>query len=63
MIFITDPKCATLFYFASTLQNPKNFYRAEDSRLGKEFLDLINIFKVNCDDVNLTPSLLKKIKK
>ena len=28
MIFITDPKCATLFYFASTLQNPKNFYRA-----------------------------------
>ena len=28
MIFITDPKCATLFYFVLTLQNPKNFYRA-----------------------------------
>lgn len=35
----------------------------EDSRLGKEFLDLINIKKVDCDDVTLNPSLLKKIKK
>lgn len=45
--------------------NKKTPYQCvlEDSRLGKEFLDLINIFKVNCDDVNLTPSLLKKIKK
>lgn len=35
----------------------------EDYRLGKEFLDLIEINKVNCDDVILNPSLLKKIKK
>ena len=35
----------------------------EDSRLGKEFLDLIGINKVECDDVILNPSLLKKIKK
>ncbi len=34
-----------------------------DSRFGKEFLDLINIKMVNCDDVTLNPSLLKKIKK
>ena len=32
-------------------------------RLGKEFLDIINISKVNGDDVTLNPSLLKKIKK
>lgn len=44
--------------------NKKTPYQCvlEDSRLGKEFLDLINISKVNCDDVNLSPSLLKKIK-
>ena len=35
----------------------------EDTRLGKEFLDLIGINKVDCDDVVLNPSLLKKIKK
>lgn len=35
----------------------------EDPRLGKEFLDLIGINKVECDDVTLNPSLLKKIKK
>lgn len=34
----------------------------EDSRLGKEFLDLIEINKVECDDVTLNPSLLRKIK-
>lgn len=34
-----------------------------DSRLGQEFLDIINISKVNGDDVILNPSLLKKIKK
>ena len=35
----------------------------DDPRLGKEFLDLIGIYKVNCDDVTLNPSLLRKIKK
>lgn len=35
----------------------------EDPKLGKEFLDIINISKVNGDDVILNPSLLKKIKK
>ena len=35
----------------------------EDSRLGKEFLNLIGINKVDCDDVVLNPALLKKIKK
>lgn len=35
----------------------------EDPYLGKEFLDLIGINKVECDDVILNPSLLKKIKK
>lgn len=45
--------------------NKKTPYQCvlEYSRLGKEFLDLINIFNVNADDVNLSPSLLKKIKK
>lgn len=33
-----------------------------DPRLGKEFLDVIDIFKVNPDDVTLNPSLLKKVK-
>ena len=31
----------------------------EDSRLGKEFHNLIGINKVDCDDVTLNPSLLK----
>ena len=35
----------------------------EDAHLGKEFLDLIGINKVDCDGVVLNPSLLKKIKK
>ena len=35
----------------------------EDPRLGKEFLDLIGIYKVDCDDVTLNPSLLRQIKK
>lgn len=35
----------------------------EDTRLGKEFLNLINISKVERDDVILNPSLLRKIKK
>ena len=35
----------------------------EDPRLGKEFLNPIEIYKVNCDDVTLNPSLLRKIKK
>ena len=35
----------------------------DDPRLGKEFLDLIGIYKVSCDDVTLNPSLLRKIKK
>ena len=35
----------------------------EDPRLGKEFLNLIGIYKVDCDDVTLNPSLLRKIKK
>ncbi len=45
--------------------NKKTPYQSvfDDSRLGKEFLDLININKVNCDDVTLNPSLLRKIKK
>ena len=34
----------------------------DDSRLGKEFLDIINISKVDGDEVILNPSLLKKIK-
>ena len=33
------------------------------SRLGNEFLNFIGINKVDCDDVVLNPSLLKKIKK
>ncbi len=45
--------------------NNKTPYQSvlEDPRLGKEFLDIINISKVNGDDVILNPSLLKKIKK
>ncbi len=35
----------------------------EDSRLGREFLDIIKISKINPDDVILNPSLLRKIKK
>ena len=35
----------------------------EDTRFGKEFLDLIGINKIPCDDVILNPSLLKSIKK
>ena len=35
----------------------------EDSRLGQTFLDFAGIKKVDCDDVTLNPSLLKKIKK
>ena len=35
----------------------------EDSRLGQAFLDFAGIKKVDCDDVTLNPSLLKKIKK
>ena len=40
--------------------NKKTPYQCvlEDSRLGKEFLDLINIFKVNCDDVNFSRKTL-----
>jgi IS30 family transposase len=45
--------------------NQKTPYQCvlEDTRLGKEFLDLINISKIESDDVILNPSLLKKIKK
>ena len=45
--------------------NEKTPYQVvlEDPRLGKEFLDLIGIYKVDCDDVTLNPSLLRKIKK
>jgi len=45
--------------------NKKTPYQAvlNDPRLGKEFLDLIGIYKVDCDDVTLNPSLLRKIKK
>lgn len=35
----------------------------DDPRLGKEFLDIIKISKINPDEVILTPSLLRKIKK
>ena len=38
-------------------------YVEEDTRFGKEFLDLIGINKIPCDDVILNPSLLKSIKK
>ena len=34
-----------------------------DHRLGKKFLDFVNISKVNCDDVTLNPSLLRCVKK
>lgn len=45
--------------------NQKTPYQCvlDDPRLGKEFLDLINISKIESDDVILNPSLLKKIKK
>ena len=45
--------------------NGKTPYQAvlDDPRLGKEFLNLIDIYKVDCDDVTLNPSLLRKIKK
>ncbi len=45
--------------------NKKTPYQSvlDDTCLGKEFLDLINIKKVDSDDVILNPSLLKKIKK
>ncbi len=45
--------------------NKKTPYQCvlEDTRLGKEFLNLINISKVERDDVILNPSLLRKIKK
>lgn len=44
--------------------NKKTPYQCilESPAFGKEFLDVIGIYKVNCDDVNLTPALLKKIK-
>lgn len=51
-------------YPRKSLQNKTPYQSVlEDSRLGKEFLDIINISKVNGDDVILNPSLLKKIKK
>ena len=45
--------------------NKKTPYHSvlNDARLGKKFLDFANIFKVNCDDVILNPSLLYKVKK
>ena len=45
--------------------NEKTPYQVvfDDPRLGKEFLDLIGVYKVDCDDVTLNPSLLRKIKK
>ena len=44
--------------------NKKTPYQCvfDEPAFGKEFLDVIGIYKVNCDDVNLTPALLKKIK-
>lgn len=51
-------------YPRKTLENKTPYESVlEDPRLGKEFLDIINISKVNGDDVILNPSLLKKIKK
>ena len=50
-------------YPRKSLQNKTPYQSVlEDSRLGKEFLDIINISKVDGDDVILNPSLLKKIK-
>lgn len=45
--------------------NKKTPYHSvlEDARLGKKFLDFVKIFKVDCDDVNINPSLLYKVKK
>lgn len=44
--------------------NKKTPYQSvfDDHRLGKKFLDFVNIFKVNCDDIILNPSLLYKVK-
>ena len=51
-------------YPRKSLQNKTPYQSVlDDPRLGKEFLDIINISKVNGDDVILNPSLLKKIKK
>lgn len=51
-------------YPRKSLQNKTPYQSVlEDHRLGKEFLDIINISKVNKDDVTLNPSLLRKIKK
>ena len=51
-------------YPRKSLQNKTPYQSVlDDYRLGKEFLDIINISKVNGDDVILNPSLLKKIKK
>ena len=51
-------------YPRKSLQNKTPYQSVlNDPRLGKEFLDIINISKVNGDDVILNPSLLKKIKK
>lgn len=51
-------------YPRKSLQNKTPYQSVlDDSRLGKEFLDIINISKVNGDDVILNPSLLRKIKK
>ncbi len=50
-------------YPRKSLQNKTPYQSVlQDPRLGKEFLDIIKISKVNGDDVTLTPSLLKKIK-
>ena len=51
-------------YPRKSLQNKTPYQSVlDDPRLGKEFLDIINISKVNGDDVILNPSLLKNIKK
>lgn len=50
-------------YPRKSLQNKTPYQSVlSDHRLGKEFLDIINISKINGDDVTLNPSLLKKIK-
>lgn len=51
-------------YPRKSLQNKTPYQSVlDDPRLGKEFLDIIHISKINGDEINLTPSLLKKIKK
>lgn len=51
-------------YPRRSLQNKTPYQSVfEDPRLGKEFLDIIEISKINGDDVILNPSLLKTIKK